>query len=326
MASKPSAVTITALSGDDDFMRRRAVAAAIMHQKKQGWVIEKADASKPGAIVNASARNDFMEGSDKPILVVVENPEKADVEFLREYMLNGDPTVVLLLVFEGNPPGNTKFGKLCGELGKMHRSFEKPPDWKAAELAAEFCVAEAASRGRILTAALAASLVERSGSDLGTLYFEMLKISMLAEIEGVAEITPVHVRGGMAPFASSVPAVRDGLQARSHPRLAGALQRLHKNANKDPTMHVIGVLSPAVQGWLAVADLQARGVSLDEIAGRTKMNAWFLKNKVIPNLRGWTAQSLTRLLQSLAEVERAKLNGAVDAWSLLTVRLLESCG
>ena len=323
--SKAPVTTLIAITGDAGFYRRRAVTAAVEHQQKQGWQVLTADAAVPGSLSEAMFRNPFITGDDRPLLLVVDNPEKADPDFLRDHWKNSDGSIVLMLVFEGNPAGNTKFGKLCADLGKQHRKYEAPKDWEAPDQAAEFCIAEALTRGRVLSRDLADALVERAGSDLGSLSFEILKIATLADIEGVPEITTAHLQGGMAPLASSVPAVRQGLQARNASRLAKALIRLRKNAKDDPTMNVTGVLRPAVTEWLAVSELMSRGVGSDEIAARVKQNPWVLRTKTIPGIRNWTVPGLIQVVRGLAEAERARLNGTVDPWTLLTVRLLEAC-
>lgn len=318
---------VLAIAGDEDLLRRRAVKAAVEYNRKNGWQVEYIDASQPGAFEEALAVNPFMDEGSAQKMVVVTNPEKADLDFLKEHAEKTESSHVLLLDIEGKPAGNTKFGKWCATLGKNLRLLEKPKPYQATEKAVEFCVTEAKARGQKLPEGLAAALVDVAGTDLGVLSFEVLKICMLAELDGVSEISRDHAKGGMAPLNETpVSSVRDALQLRNKTTLVRALTRLRKSHKGDPTMSVTRALTKEIMSWVSLSSLLARGMTAEDISIETGLNAWYLKNKLLPNVRRWGTNDLDRLVCAFAEAERAVLNGAVNPWIVLNVRLLEACG
>jgi len=329
----PKHATLTVVSGDEDFRRRREISRIIALQRKNGWCVEKVDGETPGVLDAVMTRNPFIGDSSEKLLVVVSNPEKVDIETLHHHWLKGDGDTVLLCDYDGNPPGNTKFGQLCEELKSHHKAFKSPKEFKRAEMAMEFCISEARSYGLSIPSDLVEGIINPRviGTDLGLLYFEMQKIAMLAEADGVKEISRKQLTCLAALSETPVNHVQDALLKRNKDGLLRAMTRVWKTHKDNPTMHTTKVIGPAAMQWLMVAHLLQKKADSEEIIaalskGEKPANGWWVTNIVIPPVRKWTVRDLTRLINGLAETERAVLSGAINPWVILTTKLMGVCG
>lgn len=313
-----------AVSGNHEYLRLREVKRIITMNREQGWEIDHVDGSNISDLSTALSPNDFFESGAKS-MIVVSKPEKADLELLQEHY-DSDDDIVALLHYKGNPKGNTKFGKFLKKIGKGHLNFTKPKDWDLDAAAINFCMAEAAHRGKKLSNALAAAMVSRVGADFGFLSFEILKISMLADIDGVSEITPPQVIGAIAPIAEmAIVPVVDAVALKNKKAIIKTMVLLKKNSKYDPTMVVCSYLANAATRWLGVADLRDKKVHLKEAAELMGLNPWYYKNKVFPQSTKWGTDEVIELLQLLADVKRSIFSGQISPWLILSSRILEVC-
>jgi DNA polymerase III delta subunit len=263
------------------------------------------------------------------VLVVIPNPEKADLDLLADHRDNGDGSIVLLLDHDGDPKSNSKFAKFLDTLGKAHRAFpaeDKP--WKAEQAAIDFCLDEARRAKKRLDGNLAKALVGRTGTDFGVLSFEILKMVALADSMGSDDLTAQIISGAFAPLTeASLQPLVDALAAKDRVRICRVLDRVKKTTKGDPTMKVCGLCRSQALTWLTVADLRDReGKTPNQIADDTRTHPWFFKTHVYPRVRLWSRSDVARLIRAVAASERAVLNGHVDPWVGLKVRLLEVCG
>jgi len=313
-----------AVSGNHEYLRLREVKRVITSNHEQGWEIDHVDGSNISDLSTALSPNDFFE-SGAQSMVVVSNPEKADLELLEAHY-DSDDDIVALLHYNGNPKGNTKFGKFLKKIGKSHLNFTKPKDWDLDAAAIKFCISEAAYRGKKLSNSLAAAMVARVGTDFGFLSFEIMKISILADIEGVTEITAPQIIKGMAPIAEmAIVPVVDAVALKNKKAIIKSMTLLKKNSKYDPTMVVCSYLANAATRWLGVADLRDKKVHLDEAAQRMGLNPWYYKNKVFPQATNWSTSEVIELLQLLADVKRSIFSGQISPWLILSSRILEVC-
>jgi DNA polymerase III delta subunit len=201
-----------------------------------------------------------------------------------------------------------------------------PKSWDADEFASDFIVKEAKRRGLTISTALAGAMVERAGSDLGVMSFEVLKLQMLAQATGVTDITPDLVGQSLAQLTEAeVQPVIEAVSQRNVKRLCQVLDRLYRTSKQDSTVAVCRALGSAVLKWISVADLRSKGKSPDEAASLLGLNPWFFKSKVLPQTSRWSARELIDLLHALACSERAVLSGAVHPWQGLVGRLVSIC-
>lgn len=261
-------------------------------------------------------------------LVVVRHPDKCDLDVLRTHIREGDDDLVVLLDYEGDVPGTTKFAKFLVELGKSHRHFPHPSKaWEAESAAKAFCRSEAERCGHSLSEGLAEIIVERSGDDLGILSFEIMKMAMLADIDGSTEITKHHVGGALAALTdlSPFPVITCLFEHRQSGALAIQMNRFRKRLKNDPTLLITSEMGKAAAQLIVVHELVKQKMSVEDISGRTKIPAWIVKTKTIPSLNRWPYVDLLRLMRILASSDRAVLNGSVNPWVHLTSQLLGLC-
>lgn len=323
MAKQPA---IVAISGSEEFLQHRAVQQAIKTQGS-GWDIQYVDGEVPGALedVLGTAGGIFDDG--KPILVVVSNPDKVKVETLEAHLDHGEPNVVVLLDHPGKPKENTKVGKFIVGLGKAHRSLPKAEkEWKQQEEAREFCMAEAKTHGVSLPEALAASMVDRLGMDLGYLSFEVLKACLLAASLEKTEITVEMLRGSIAPLNVAEPFLfAKALQTRDPVAVSIALKKVWDSSKEDPTMQVVGALASTLVSWLEIVTLREKGMNADEIVAATGKNPYVVSKILLPGLTRWSSRDLVLLIQDMAQVQRLQSSGAVLPWSALRAKALSHC-
>jgi DNA polymerase III delta subunit len=325
MAKAKEIIRVAAISGDEHLFRRREVAEAVEIQQKAGWEVDIIDGSLPGAIPAALGQGGLF-GDDNKMVIVVRNAGKSDLKVIKEHAAEGDPELVLLLDVEGKPKGNTKFGRFLKDLGKAHREFNKPAEWKLEEYATEFCMREMGTYDKILDRDKALLLVQYSGTDLGTLSYEVLKIAMLMGPGDPTKVEVAHLKGAIAPLAETpVEQVKQAVMMRNRLLVVNALRRVRKTSKTDPTIMVTRTLGAVLFSWLELASYVEQGMSSDEIADVTGQNAWYVKNKVLPRIRNWTVGDLKKAICSVAYAERAVFKGLLDPWTLLTVGLARVC-
>lgn len=322
----PKFSPVVAITGSEEYLRQRDVSATINAQIKSGWHVEYVDGASSGSLESALGTGGFFLENPR-ILVVVTNPEKVKVEILQEHQASGNTDVVVLLDHEGDPKGNTKIGKFIQGLGKWHRNFPVPDkEYKRKDQAERFCTEEARRRERVLPDNVASQMVDRLGTDLGFLAFEVLKVCVLAEAEGVKEITLEMVKGSMAPLNSTEALViADALMGKNPSAVTLALRRVRKSSKDDPTIQVSQQVGGVVLGWLETASLRDQGKTPDEIVALLGKNDWYVKNKLLPQLQRWTVPELVGLVQSLAQAGQAQRSGSISPWTFLCSHLLRAC-
>ena len=311
------------VSGAQAILRLRLVHQLIQANESAGVRIEHVDGAHDGAIGQAMAGSMFFGGNS---LAVVSNPHKGDLDLYREHRKAKNPSAVLLLHYEGDPKGNTKFGKFAKELGsKAHQQFAAPNKWKAADEAAEFVVREAKEQhGKKITGRLARALVQRAGSNFGVLVFELRKMALLATAAGSDSIEAEHVKQGMAELVEvDIGLLLDAFRTRNKRALTNILHRIRLRAPKDPTMMVCRLVGSEATKWLQAASLKHMPpkAAADELG----INAWYFEKKILPVAKLWGLPDVIHLISVLAAGERGVLDGHDSPWIGLCCGLLSAC-
>jgi DNA polymerase III delta subunit len=324
MAKREPGVLI--VTGDEEFLCRRTVQDIVSTKGAEGWKIERADGAVAGQLDAVLDGSGFVLLSSAPrVLVVVENPDKIDPQTYKDHLADPGLTT-LLLHYDGIPAATSRFGKFVAEQKAIHKECKAPKRWEAEAFASDFVVKEAKRQGLSLEPALAGAVVERAGSDLGVLSFEVLKFKMLAQATGVTDVTPDLVGQSLAQLTEAeVQPVVEAVSQRNVRRLCQVLDRLYRTSKSDSTVMVCRVLGSAVMQWISIVDLRTKGKSPDESAALLGVHPWVYKNKLLPQASGWNLRELTGLLQALACSERAVFSGAVHPWQGLVGRLVSLC-
>jgi len=316
--------TVVAISGSEAFLQARAVRRALDVQRKAGWVVTYVSGTEKGALEMAIGSSGCFEENPRTLIVVTE-PEKASVEMLSRYAQTGDPSVVILLDYPGDPKGNTKFGKFLDGMGKAHQNHSlNEKVWQRQEDAKRFLVQEAKEAGQVFPEALADALVARLGaSNWGFLWYELQKLVALSEAEAGKEITVSQVKRALAPLAATeVTVLADVLLSRDADQLFRVLQRMRQGSKQDPTIEVCAKLGGLAQGWLELVAFRDSGKSTEEIIALTGKNAWLVTNKLLPPLKRWQTKDLVKLIKCLAWAQRQRKMGALSPWNGFCARLV----
>ena len=113
------APTVFAVTGDQELVRRRFLNGILQDWKIRGCKIEHVDASIEGELSRAMVpAGTLFDISDQKVILVVENPNKVDSDFLKGHASDLDSDITLVLDLPGEPDGRTKFGKFVKSLGK----------------------------------------------------------------------------------------------------------------------------------------------------------------------------------------------------------------
>lgn len=317
--------SVFAVTGGQELLRRRFLQGVIKSWIADGWKLDKADGAVPGELQEVlSQGGSIFDYDEHKTLILVSNPTKADLDTLKEHAKIPGQDIILLLDSPGEPDGRTKYGQFIKTLGKTaHSNHPKPALWDEVEVAVQFCIAEAKSHGKTLDPSLSAGLVRKIGTDLGFLAFEIQKMVMLANEDKSDVLTADHVKGGMAPMAGAIMTpLMDALTVRSKPAIFRSLAQIRKASKDDPTIRITSFMWSTVSKWLAISDLVEQGVGADDGAARLKLNPWYYRNKLLPQVQNWPRLDVIKLVKVLAGAERALLNGGVNPWVVLTVGLL----
>ena len=309
------------IAGSHTFLRRRNLQDIVAKHEAKGIRIDYVDASERLDLLRALDGNPFL---NERSLVVVEHPEKGDLDLYKMHIKCGNDDVALMLHFDGDVKGNTKFGKFAKTLGKHYITFSAPKAWDADKDATKFVLSETKLVGKTITERLAQALVHRVGNDFGVLAYELRKMAALADANGSDAITKVEVKGGMAELAElSAGRIMDAFRVQNEKQLAKALDAHHKRSSTDPTMLVIRMIYSEASKWL-------QAISLSELppkdaAAELFLNPWYFENKVLPVAKAWGERRIIHLIKRLALCERAVLGGHVSPWIFLCSMLLSSC-
>jgi len=312
------------ISGSQALLRLRRVNELVAANEASGVRIEHADASVPGAIEAAIEGNPFL-GGGGPALVVVSNPEKGDLDLYRSLAKAKKPEALLLLHYEGEPDGRTKFAKFAAELKAKHQKFSGPGKWTAIEDAADFIIKEAKEQhGKEVDRKLAQALAQRAGTDYGFLVFELRKMALLADAAGSKVIDRDHISTGMSELLQvDIGLLFDAIRTRNRRGLLATLDRLKKRSRQDPLMWVTSMLGAEATKWLQAASLE--NLPPKVAAAELGVNAYYFEKTILPAARAWGRNRIIRLIKALAEAERGLLDGHIDPWIGLCSRLLEVC-
>lgn len=257
------------------------------------------------------------------ILLIVEEPGDKLAPLIKEHHEAGDGSeVVIVMLFRGSAKTSATVDKLVASLKAQRKDFPEAPPWEQPKIAAAFALEEARFQGKVLSPGLADVLVQRVGSDQGVLSFEILKARMLADSLGKAEIDGAVLKQSMAVLAeANVMSLLDVLMGRQQQRIAAALKVIKSTTKGDPTMKVCRMLGSQVVRVAAVAVMSAKGLGKADMATAlgVKEGSIYAAQQHASRM---PEESARRLVQILAESERAVLNGGQAPWIGLCARLL----
>jgi DNA polymerase III delta subunit len=317
--------SVVVVGGTESYLRDREIRKAILAAVATGRdVVECGPDDDPMQTVS------YAGTFGMPTLVVVSagQVKESDVE---KHVTNKKSPITLLLKVDGELD-DKKHPSIAPVHGAHRISFSKPKTRKAQiKAAVTFARKEAdvAMQSKdVLPLRLAEALVGAVGTDLGVVYNEVLKVATLARARGIQPINVELIKGTLhRPGGVDMAPVRKALAASDPVAMMKALDRLKAGVSGDPVMLILrakgapGKLAPL---WIQICSLIERGATAEEISHRLNIPVWSVKGEVSAATR-WGSERLSKLVVSLAKVERGVLFGAPSPWVSCVTALVDSC-
>ena len=314
------------LSGDNRFMRRRAVRHLVGQAHGAGYEI--AFAGSDGEVIDALTMGTTF---GQPTLIVVA-PDDLDIETAKALMEDKPPKVGILIEVDG-PVNEKKMPVTALVHGAYQTAFGLPSKKKDLEaLAAKFVAHESdtllGQKGSI-DKKLASAVVRSVGTDFGTLAYEVAKVTALVRYRGGSQITVGDLRAVLrGSAASDMQPLRDALAAADEIKTAKALAKIKQKSVTDPTMLLLrargGPADLAFQ-WLRASLLLEKGMDARGIASELGAPEWAVTRDVIPAAKKWGRKNLYRLVRDLSTTDRGVLIGIPAPWVACEASLLRGC-
>lgn len=313
------------VSGSDDFRRERVVRQITRKRVSSGWKSEVLNGDDPSLEVSLGAVGILF--AEKRV-IVIRHPEKAPLSLLQAQITEPNRDVLLVLDHEGEIKASSLFYKnFVSKLPKgVAKNFTEVPSYKARDDAYQFVMEEVSALGNTLEEALAYVLVDRVGTDLGVLSFELLKASLFAGEKN--PITSNVLRATMAPLMDlGGQPLLDAISDCNRPKTMLELRRIELSGGSDQTIRICGAfLSPSFLRWMAAIHLHQSGVSPANAAGRASANPWYWEHKILAPALRWGYRGCRVLVEAVAEAQTAVFQGVLSPWNILEVRLLRAFG
>lgn len=304
--------SIGVVGGDETFLREREIRRAVLIASKKHKVVH---ASSDAEVVDAiTVGSTFGE----PTFIVVSSNDVEDktvTQFL-EHPSQG----VHLLVRLSKAIAASKWAPLQNIHASNTIEFNTPTTYKGkVELATRFCRAEAKPLGKdALPLNLAKALVKAVGTDLGTLHYEMVKVTSLCKFYKRNQITAQDLRATIKPsFDVNIAPLKEAMVHKNRTKMLSSLEKLKRVSSSDPVMLLMRAPNGPAQlaaRWLHVSILLEKGVDPSSISVQLKIPEWLLKKETIPACKRWGKQSLRLLVRDLARVDRGVFKGAPNPW------------
>jgi len=317
---------VVAIGGTEPYLVGQEIRHAILLTQQTDRTVVWAETD--AEVVDALSVADTF---GNPCLIIAPLSE-VDGDTIREIKAN-QPKLTGLLLRTDEPLDEKKFPV----LSEIHAGFQIQHNIPAtkkdqAVVAVRFARAQSDHLLRAkgtLDPKLAEAIVGAVGTDLGTLAFEVSKMTALARSQGVAEVTVEHVRSLIRRSSSvDMEKLRSALKERDTARVAAALDLIRRSSPTDPVMLLLrakGGPADLALTWLRAALLLEKGADLEEISARTGTPEWATKRDVIPAARRWGVPALRDLVKNLSRVDRGVLLGSPSPWVSCESALLIGC-
>lgn len=254
--------------------------------------------------------------SDEAVEMVIEHGKASFVE------------TALVLHHVGEVGATSMAGRFLVAFPKGRQAhFPELKPWEEKDFAVKFLMGEVKSRGKSIDEALAEAVVRQTGTELGALSFEALKMSQMLDVDGRTEVRKEDLIGLIASFgAEDWQLLKDALASRNAKAVIRVLGDIRKGPVGDSVMRVCIIISRTVMQWLHAAALIENGVGEEEAATRVGMHPYPFKKSVLPAAQRWGKAALTALLNDVATVEGGVKKGFASPWIALEGVLVQACG
>jgi DNA polymerase III delta subunit len=317
------------LAGSEEFLRRRELRKALAGATTSGRAVEWVDGEDASALSNVMGSADAF---GEPVLAVVSNPDKVGFETVEAHHAAGDNAICLLLYQEGKIRKGSVPDKVADLIDRKFRiEFNGPAKaHEVKDFAAKFVVTEARGQGIEISVELVDALVDKVGTDLGVLYFEVVKVAAYLSALGVgSRVTPEHLRATMTRSGEAdLLRLANALGAADVRTLLREMDDIGRGFAGDEgarTMAACGLLGTSVTRWLHAAILDAGGAGEEEAALRMSVHPFIYKKFILPVAKRWGSLRLAALMKRVAKAEIAVKTGHISPWVELTCGLVSAC-
>lgn len=314
------------LSGDNRFIRRRAVRHLIGQAHKAGYEITYA--TSDGEVIDAITMGTTF---GQPTLIVVA-PSDLSVE-TAEALIEDKPKKVGIIIEAEGPVDEKKLPVAALVHGAYQTTFGIPKKRKdLTGMASKFVRHEAdtllGKKGSI-EKKVAEAVVRSVGTDFGMLSYEMVKVTALVRSRGGDKITVADLQQTLhASAASDMQPLRESLARADEGGTAKALSKIRQKSVSDPTMLLLrarGGPADLAYQWLRASLLLEKGLDARGIASDLGIPEWAATRDVIPAAKKWGQQNLARLVHNLSITDRGVLSGIPSPWVSCEATLLHAC-
>ena len=299
-------MSVLVLYGNSPQMIDLKVQEVLQEYRANGYEVREAS----GRDADLPASFELGLFSVDPVLVCITQPTK--IKGLKEYLTDTRGCEVLVV------HANDRLPKVLeGYTNQCHN--EPKYDDQRRVWCEEFVVNHAKRLGKKISPKIATAVVNKAGTDLGVLRWEVVKYVMGAgEAE---EIEARLVKGLYSEIADpDSQDLIDAIASQDPLAFLRVCARIEKASSSDQTMAVCnGLLLYNLLQWLDIAvRLQAK-MTTDQIAQDLGKNPWFITNRVAPVAQSLGVEKIRALIRVLYQCEDAVLQGAREPWVKLKV-------
>lgn len=333
---------VMVVSGSWEYMRGRELRKAAMAARISGRRVMDIAAGDSQGLREALSGGFLFED---PLLVLVgssvlkkrkgrgkgeevDSWSEEDLELVLTHGKEKSSDICLVVHHDGEAAGTTFAGKVAAAVPKnRHIVFETPKPWQMKSVAAQYLVEELKHRGKILSEALAAAVVNHVGTDFGLISFEALKISKYLDSVGRTEVVQEDLGGLVVNLGlEDWQALQDAVASKSVRAISRSCKELRNGPAGDAVVRACVRIEGALSRWLHTrALLEEEGVEGDDAAPRVGVHVYRHQKENVPAASRWSISALTSLINDLTEIERGAKRGHIDPWTWLESTLILAC-
>ena len=248
-----------------------------------------------------------------PIFVVLRNPTKN--KKLADHLQEIGSCEVLIVHTNDRLPKALE--------GFINRKLDEPVyDDQKKEWASGWVQSYLSKYGKKINPVLCRAIVNRVGTDLGALRWEVVKYVHATEEEEIKPEVVVNLISDLTE--ASFMDLSTSIFERNHKAFIKVCEKIERSSKTDQTMAVCnGLLLSNCINFLEVGVRVQEKMKLDDIASDLGKNPYAIKNHIAPKIYSFGGvENLRRLLRVLYECENNVVSGGRDSWLKFKVGVL----
>ncbi len=285
------------ISGGESILRRRS---ALSFLKGETFQIVHSAQELEGALVPP------MFGTPPALWCRNVVPTEGMVDSLESH----ESSVVIEM--DGEIPAKSPLLKCKGKSAKWI-VLPIPKPWEKRQAALSFVQEEATKQNLVLSEALGAALVSLVGNDLGVLAFEVEKLALLTQEQGLTEATPKflgHTIAGFVETGMEELIHNVGQKNAKHILNSYALIERTHGLSSSTVLRICAALLYHARIWLCCKTLCHGDPAL--LGEKLSLHPFVLKKQHFPHAVRWAEPELLTLIAGISSVQRSVRRGTVS--------------